>query len=342
MRRLPLAVLFAVVLVGCSGSGDGAGDAGGDAATTGGASGEPVPEGEAFAVGWVFEGPPDSEAVSAVEAAFPDRVESVVEEAAADPAAAASELAAQGARLVLSTVPGACAGIPDVHCVEPGGSGEPGASAVFLDEGWWNRAYLLGRAVGLTTQTDVVGYVPAPGSPEENGAVNAFALGCQSVNPNCVVQLPGAANPAKAVGQLGKQDADVFAASLGNPGCEAARGALAVQPVSALGDPCGSALLVADAATTFEPFVEAELEGTFEGGRRVALPLGEWTDGASAEVRTKVEERAAEIEGGLNVFAGPLFDNRGEQRVAEGEELTPEFVAGEWDWLLGGVFEPSS
>jgi hypothetical protein len=54
-------------------------------------------------------------------------------------------------------------------------------------------------------------------------------------------------------------------------------------------------------------------------------------------VRTKVEDRAAEIEGGLNVFTGPLFDNEGQQQVAEGEELTPEFVATQWDWLLGGV-----
>jgi basic membrane protein A and related proteins len=346
MRLLALGLLVALALVGCSSSGgDVASDREGeqeDAAGTGAtveASGEPVPEGETLTVGWILPAPSDESAVETVEQAFTGRLESVVASDSADPAAAASELAAQGARLVLSAVPGACAAIPDTHCVEPGGSGEPGENAVYLDDGWWNRAYLLGRAAGLVTETDSIGYVPAPETPEQTGAVNAFALGCQSANPNCIVRLPAAAAAAKAIRQLSNQGADVIASPLAGLPCDAA-GNGTVQPVGSLGDPCGTAIVVADTASVLEPFVQAELEGSFAGGQRQALPLGDWAPSVPAEARTAVEESAAEIEGGMNVFTGPLFDNQGQEQVAEDEELTPEFVQGEWTWLLGGVLAP--
>jgi basic membrane protein A len=105
--------------------------------------------------------------------------------------------------------------------------------------------------------------------------------------------------------------------------------------VLAAGDPCGTALVATDLAQFAEPLVQAELDGTFQGGAPV--PLDAWSDQVAQDVRTKVEQRADEIAGGRNVFTGPLFDNEGQQRVAEGEELTPEFVATEWTWLLGGV-----
>lgn len=342
--RLPAALgllALVIVLAACSGSGGsgGGGESEQEAAGTGtaaGPSGEPVPEGETLTVGWILADSAGEDAVETVEQAFPDRIESVVAPDAGDPAAAAAELVAQGARLVLSDVPGACTAIPDTHCVEPGGSGEPGANAVYLDDGWWNRAYLLGRAVGLVTETDSIGYVPAPESPEQTGALNAFALGCQSANPNCIVWLPAVAQPAKAIRRLSKRGADVIASPLAGLPCDAA-GNAAVQPVGSLGDPCGSAILVAAAAASFQPFVQAELEGSFAGGKQQALPLGAFAKSVPAETRTAVEKSAAEIEGGLNVFTGPLFDNAGEQRVAAGEELSPEFVQSQWTWLLGGV-----
>jgi hypothetical protein len=332
--RLPavLAMLVAVLtLAACSssgGNGDGAAEGGAETGAGAGASAEassePVPEGETLAVGWILSGPADEQAVAAVEQAFPDRIESVVAAEAGDPAAAASDLVAQGARLVVSAVPGACAAIPDTHCAEPG-------------DGWWNRAYLVGRAAGLVTDTDAVGYVAAGDTPEETAAVNAFALGCQSGNPNCVVRLVvDPPNPARALTRLGRQNVDVLATTSADPAlCEGPDAVRAVQPVLAAGDPCGTAIVSSDLALFAEPLVQAELDGSFEGGSPLALDT--WSDGVAQDVRTKVEARAAEIEGGLNVFTGPLFDNEGRQQVAEGEELTPGFVATEWTWLLGGV-----
>jgi hypothetical protein len=335
MRLPAILALLALVLAlaacsegegGAEGEPEDAGNGAETAATADTASGpstEPVPEDETLTVGWILAGPADEGAVDAVEQAFSGRIESVVAADAGDPAAAATELAAQGARLVVSAIPGACAAIPDTHCAEPG-------------DGWWNRAYLIGQAAGLVTGTDSVGYVAAGTTPEETAAVNSFALGCQSENPNCIVRLVvDPPNPARAVRRLTNQSADLVATTLADPALCDAAGDVAVQPVLAAGAMCGTAVVSTDLAAFAEPLVQAELDGSFEGAAE--LPLDAWGDQVAQEVRTKVEERAGEIDGGLNVFTGPLFDNEGEQQVGEGEELPPEFVQGEWTWLLGGV-----
>ncbi len=335
MRALPrslLALLLALALAACSSSGGSSGSSAADGGATAGAqtsSGEPVPEGEALTVGWILAGPADQAAVDAVGAAFPGRVENVVADDAADPGAAASELAAQGAALVVSAVPGACEAVPDVDCVEPPA------------EGWWNRAYLIGRAVGLLTETDTVGYVAAAATPAETAAVNSFALGCQSGNPNCVVRLVvSPPNPAGALKRFRKQNADVIATTSPDAAlCDAPPKLLAVQPVLAAGDPCGRAFVSTDLAALAQPVVESVLDGTFDGSGPAQLPLDAWSDSVPSGVRDKVEQRAAEIEGGRNVFTGPLYDNQGTQQLAEDEELDATFVAAQWSWLLGGVLE---
>jgi basic membrane protein A len=338
---LLLVLTAALVAAGCSDSGGGGGnetgEGGGSEASSASGGGEAT--GEAT-IGWVFGGEADQESVSAVETAFPDGVTSVVAEGAADePGAAAQALVSQGATLVVSDIAGACAGVPETHCVEPGGGTSAGANAVALDDAFWNRAYLLGRAAGLLTESDTIAYVAAGAAPEETAAVNAFALGCQSANPNCIVRLASApADPAKALRSLVKRNADVVATTLGDPAlCEAAGTAARVQPVLAPGDLCGNAYAVAGLAAAVEPLVQAELAGEWQGGTSAALPIGEWASSVPPDVVTKVEDRAAEIEGGGNVFAGPLFDNEGNQQVPEGEELTPDFIASQWTWLLGGV-----
>lgn len=342
MRRTAvflLALLAAAGLAaGCSSSGGGgeSGDGTGSASGDGG-SGESGAS--SITVGWVFQGTADTDAVSALESAFPDQVTSrIAENAGDDPAGAAQRLVSDGATLVVSEAPGACAQVPDLHCVDAGG-GPPGPNAVALDGEFWNRAYLLGRAAGLLTETDIIGYVAAGDSATEKAALNSWTLGCQSANPNCIVRLVVApANADKAVRRLQKQNADLIATTVADPAiCAAAGAGLAVQPVLALDDPCGTAFVVADLATAMQPLVQSELDGSWQGGRAVAVGPGTWSSTVPADAVTKVDERAKEIEDGRNVFTGPLFDNEGNEQVADGEELSPEFVAAEWTWLLGGV-----
>lgn len=347
-RRLILALAALVallVLAGCSGGSD---EAGGETSETSGGEAvatEPLEDDDTLTVGWIFAATDTTGSVGALEAAFPDQIQSVVEENVGDVEAAATSLASQGAELVLSEVPGACAAVPDVACVDPGFGDDPGANAVGLDEAFWNRAYLLGRAAGELTRSDNIGFVVGERSPQTTAAVNAFALGCQETNVDCLVRLAVTPeNPRNALRRFSNQDVDVIATTLdGSALCESAgEQVVAIQPVVTPGDPCGRAMAVGTLAAVAQPLVEQLLEGEWQGGRAVALPLGQWAELVPADVRERVEEAAGELEGGRNPFVGPLFDNRGEERLAEGEELTPEELASGWDWFLGGVFEPGS
>jgi basic membrane protein A and related proteins len=309
---------------------------------TGSAGEEPAAGGDALTVGWLFQATDSLDSVNALESALGGRVQSVVEENAADdPAAAAESVAAQGAGIVLSAVAGACAAVPDVPCIEPGGASEQSPDAVTLDDGFWNRAYLLGRAAGLLTESDQIGFFAEDDSPPQKAAVNAFALGCQGSNNNCQVRLAVAPeNVKKALQVLKSSQVDVIATTLFNPAlCNAGSAMLAVQPVLSPGDPCGNAYAVAPLAAAAEPLVQAVLDGSWEPGGSSTLALGDWADSVADDVRASVEERSAEIDQGENVFDGPLFDNQGTQQLAEGEALSSEFIASQWDWLLGGVIE---
>jgi basic membrane protein A len=338
---LVLGLTAALVAAGCSSSGGGDGNAGNGSGGSGESSGAEGGSGGAeLTVGWVFPGAAERDTIDAAQGGFGGSVASVVaEDAAGDPGAAAQNLVSQGATLVVSAVPGTCGAVPETHCVDPGGTGPTGANAVSLGGTFWNRAYLLGRAAGLLTESDTIAYLSPDESPRETATVDAFALGCQSANPNCIVRLVRApANPPKALRALTKRGADVVATTLLDPAlCKRAGAKMPVQPVVAPVDLCGNAYANPDLAAAVQPLIQDELDGDWQGGRSISLPLGAWADSVPADVKSKVEDRAKEIEGGRNVFVGPLFDNEGNQQLADGEELTPEFIASQWTWLLGGV-----
>lgn len=341
------ALAAALALAGCSGGSSGDEAAGEQPAEENGApDAATAPEGEAesedgaLGVGLLFAGADTAGAADELSSAFEGRIEAITREnAASDPAGAAAAVVSEGAGLVLSEVPGACAAVPDVPCVEPAGAAETSPEAVTLDTAFADRAYLLGLAAGHLTESDQVGYVAAGDSPLETAAVNAFTLGCQEANTNCQVRLATAPERVRrAVRAFGGSDVDVIAETLFNRAlCNAGEGVRAVQPVLAPGDPCGTAYAVQSLAEVGQPFVEAVLDGSFEGGASEVLRSGQWASTVPEDVRSEVDRRSAELEEGTNPFVGPLFDNTGTQRLAEGEELTPEEVATQWDWLLGGV-----
>lgn len=340
-RRLIIALLAlaAVAGAGCSDSGGGSGSGSGGSGSQSNGGGEPVPEDETLAIGWIGV---DGATVSAVKKAFPGRIATRVARDVSDPAAAATELASSGARLIVSTVPGACSGAPETHCLEPAAGTEPSGSTSVYDLEFWTGAFLLGRAAGLLTESDVTGFVSVDDSPQTRAAVNSWALGCQTSNPNCVTRLAPA---APGVGKrLLRANADVIATAAGDGAiCSAAeKKNVPVVAVPAGGVGCATPVVALDLAPVLEKEVESELAGDWSGGRTIEVgpaPLA-WGDGATSEVRSKVEKAAEQLAAGRKVFAGPLFDNQGQEQVPEGEELTPEFISSQWTWLVGGVIQP--
>ena len=53
----------------------------------------------------------------------------------------------------------------------------------------WDLSYIAGVASGLTTKSDVTGFIAAYKIPIASMSINAFTLGCQSVNPDCTTRV---------------------------------------------------------------------------------------------------------------------------------------------------------
>ena len=68
-----------------------------------------------------------------------------------------------------------------------------------------------------------------------------------------------------------------------------------------------------------------------------AVQLAPYGESVPEDVRAEVDEKLAGFKDGtFKPFVGPIADQTGEVRIAEGEEVTFEqFVA--WDWLVEGV-----
>ena len=90
--------------------------------------------------------------------------------------------------------------------------------------------------------------------------------------------------------------------------------------------------------------VEAVRNGTFVGKwceldiNDGAISLAEFSDKVPQDVRDLVADAEKRLREGFEVFAGPLYDNTGKLRVAEGEMLSTE-DANAMQWFLPNVID---
>jgi basic membrane lipoprotein Med (substrate-binding protein (PBP1-ABC) superfamily) len=328
--------------------GEGTEPAGTDATGETGAAEEPAGP---LVVGWLFPGAPDEAAVQAVESALGERAIVLVAENAtpeADAAARAQALVDQDATFLVGAGLEFCEANPELHCLEIAAASDPPANVALYQPASWQLEYLLGLAAGRLTETGTTAYLAESKSPQSNAAVNAWALGCQTANPNCITR--------RVV--LKQDQAGAEAAEKLGPGIDVVRSAVEDPRLCKLGGPAKPwlsfggetpcpertiAAPVVDIGAIVLGELERELAGEWTGGRTEIVGLGEgaglgpWGPAVPAEVQSEVDAAAAAIEAGESVFVGPLYDKQGTERVSEGEELSEEFLASEWDWLLGGV-----
>ena len=88
--------------------------------------------------------------------------------------------------------------------------------------------------------------------------------------------------------------------------------------------------------------VKRRVEGTWEGGGVDLLPLGggvdrdSWGQNVDPEIAAQVDAFREKMMNGHSPFVGPIYDNTGELRVAEGVTMTKEELFA-WGWLAEGV-----
>ncbi len=218
--------------------------------------------------------------------------------------------------------------------------------------------YVSGLIAGQMTDTNKLGYVAAFPIPEVIRGINAFTLGVRAVNPDATVQVVWTNtwfDPQKerqAGEALLDSGADVIAQHQDTAGPQQAAeesGAYSVGYNTDMSAQAPEAVLTSPIwnwAVYYTEIVDQVRAGTWESTQY----WGSWEDGVVGlapigdmvpdDVRGDAETAIAEFESGdqsiYTIFSGPLLDQSGEERVAEGEAMTDEELLS-MDWFVQGV-----
>jgi basic membrane lipoprotein Med (substrate-binding protein (PBP1-ABC) superfamily) len=246
---------------------------------------------------------------------------------------------------------------PDIYCIQTAPFTKLGKNTTGWFPKLWIIEYTAGVAAGLSTKTNTVGYVLGYKLPLITGATNAFAMGCRAANPDCEVRTVVTNdyyNPPKtsqAVSTLLDANSDVVRSYTDDQGyCEVVKDkgdALAIGEFWTNGEQCGDAALVStvwDFADYYTSQFEAIQNGEFVSKQlefidpETSFKLEDWGPNVSEDVQSQVEQTLEDLASGAeNPFVGPIKDNTGKVQVPAGEELTDEFLYGQWDWFVEGV-----
>ncbi|MDD2428404.1 MAG: BMP family ABC transporter substrate-binding protein [Eubacteriales bacterium] len=212
----------------------------------------------------------------------------------------------------------------------------------------YQSRYLAGIAAGLKTQTNLIGYVAAwPDNAEVNGGINAYALGIQSVNPEAKVYV-------KYINSWGNPSLEKqTAVALLDLGCDvigqhvdSAMPQVAAQEAGKFGNGYNTDMtsVAPDAHLTapiwnwssvYTAQVQAVIDGVWEpvnyflGLKENMVDISPLSKNVAEGTQEKIDEaRTKIVSGEWDVFTGPLFNNAGEQVLAENETFADGDITG--------------
>jgi basic membrane protein A len=245
---------------------------------------------------------------------------------------------------------------PDVRFLQAWGfrrADNIGTYSAKMYEPW----YLMGILAGRTTKTNKLGIVAAHPIPPMKWQIDAYVLGARSVNPNVTATVTFINHwfdpvlASQATEALINQGHDVVCGVLDNSVgvAQAAerRGAWFIghnadlspfAPTRQLG---GTRWLW---GRLYLDEVRQMLDGTWHGGADLAgglregyVGITEYNAAVPQDVRDEIAVAQKRIaDGSLNVYAGPIRDNTGQERVPAGKTLSHDEVMA-IDWLVEGV-----
>lgn len=219
----------------------------------------------------------------------------------------------------------------------------------------YQARYLTGIVAGMKTEKNYIGYVAAKPIPEVIRGINAFTLGVQSVNPDAKVEVyftntwydpTEEKNGALALLNKG---VDVIAQHQDTTAPQVAaqeKGAYCIGYNFPTPDAAPEAYLTAacfDWATFYVDDCKRAIDGTWtsraywEGLSEHMTYIDTLTSLCAEGTQEKVDAaQAAIIDGTLEPFTGPLYDQDGNLKVEEGVKMTDDEI---WnmDWYVQGV-----
>jgi basic membrane protein A len=245
---------------------------------------------------------------------------------------------------------------PDVKFEHPGGY----KLAPNLGTYWASTPeafYLMGIAAGKMTKTNKLGYVVALPISFFLANINAFELGARSVNPKAetrVVFTGTFLDPAKeasAANALLDQGVDALGVIVDSPitvvQTAEKRGAYSIGYHYVGASKFAAKGWISGIAFSWGPlytrFARQVMEGTWKSENLLGglgsdyLTIAPFGPAVPADTVKLVNERKQEFIGGkLQVFRGPIRDNKGVERV-KAAEVFPMTNLGRMDWLVEGV-----
>lgn len=243
---------------------------------------------------------------------------------------------------------------PDVKFAHCSGYQRADNMSTYFGKAYQAR-YLTGIVAGMKTEKNYIGYVAAKPIPEVIRGINAFTLGVQSVNPDAKVEVyftntwydpTEEKNGALALLNKG---VDVIAQHQDTTAPQVAaqeKGAYCIGYNFPTPDAAPEAYLTAacfDWATFYVDDCKRAIDGTWtsraywEGLSEHMTYVDTLTSLCAEGTQEKVDAaQAAIIDGTLEPFTGPLYDQDGNLKVEEGVKMTDDEI---WnmDWYVQGV-----
>jgi basic membrane protein A len=219
----------------------------------------------------------------------------------------------------------------------------------------YEARYLSGIVAGEMSKSNIIGYVAAFPIPEVIRGINAFTLGAQSVNPDATVRVVWTktwydpATEKEAAKSLLDVGADVIAQHQDSPGPQEAaqeKGVYSVGYNSDMSSFAPKAHLTAPVwnwAPYYTKVVEAVRNGTWKaesawpGLAEGIVDLAPFGPMVPQDVRDVVNTVKADIvSGAKKVFVGPIKDQSGAVKIAEGVVVPDGDLLG-MTWFVQGV-----
>jgi len=219
----------------------------------------------------------------------------------------------------------------------------------------YQARYLTGIIAGMKSKNGKIGYVAAFSIPEVVRSVNAFTLGARSVNPNAVVKVTWTNtwyDPAKekeAAVALLDQGVDVLGQYQDTTAAQQAaeeRGVACIgsdMDMSAAAPKTNMTSAVWNWGPYYTQAVQSVIDGKFKsesywGGIDTGIvQISPLTKNAPEGAQAKVDEAKAKMSNkSWDVFTGPIKDQTGNVKVADGQKMSDKELLS-FDWLVEGV-----
>lgn len=219
----------------------------------------------------------------------------------------------------------------------------------------YQARYLSGMVAGTMTKSNTIGYVAAFPIPEVIRGINAFTLGVRAVNPQATVRVVWTktwydpATEKEAGKSLLDVGADVIAQHQDSPGPQEAaqeKGVYSIGYNSDMSTFAPKAHLTAPVwnwKVYYTKVVDEVRKGTWKAGAvwpgmdTGIVDLAPFGPMVPKELQGKVNaEKAKIIAGEQKIFVGPIKDQNGEVKLADGKVASDEELLG-MTWFVEGV-----